>query len=341
MEMLTWKKCPPLVTGIPLGSVENLAIEENTDNLTLTWKDPDDIIFNGEEKAIWAGTKVLRKEGEYPQNENDGILIVDSTVRDQYITEGLVDTDVQKEKQYNYCLFPYTDKNVYTMSDLNKISGSLIDYSSVLSKNSWEIIHKASVLGIAKDLWSIGDEKDGFQILAFDHDDLADGSGKAGITFALNENNSITSSWGTPTANLLYVQSNYYKKLTELYENFNQDIAPYIKKVNKRCLNTYSLSPSTSDYEMYLFPFSIVEIFGTEGGVIGERFYGEGKKYENSESVLLSSHPEDNYYPFGTKGYMSRTFTYAKKFWYVNGRNNLSDYGMQYDYINIRYGFCI
>lgn len=331
---------PSESTDTSVDNVQDLVLEKSPGNLTLTWKDPDDVVFNGNTIAKWAGTKVVRKIGSLPTNIKDGVLIADNTVKDQYSSVGFQDADLVENTEYNYALFPYTTKDIYTLSDLNRVSGSP-GYNPILAKNTWKTIHDASVLGIAKDLWSIGDEKDGFQILAFDHDDLADGSGKAGITFALKENSSITSSWGTPTANLLYVQSNYYKKLTELYENFNQDITPYIKKVKKKCLNTYASTASVSDYEMHLFPFSIVEIFGTEGGVIGERFYGEGKKYENSESVLLSSRPEDNYYPFSGKGYMSRTFTYAKTFWYVNGQNKLSNYGMQYDYINIRYGFCI
>lgn len=66
--------------------------------------------------------------------------------------------------------------------------------SATLSENSWKQISQVSSEGNAAGLWSVGDEIDitlngayaqtlTLQIADFNHDDLADGSGKAGITF--------------------------------------------------------------------------------------------------------------------------------------------------------------
>ncbi len=130
-ETYNWLKVGGEGSNVQVGNVQDLTLEENSDNLTLRWKDPDDVIFNGKTIAEWAGTKVVRKEGGSPESVEDGILITDSKVRNQYAVDGLQDTDVVADVQYNYALFPYTTKNVYTMSDLNKISGALVAHVPV------------------------------------------------------------------------------------------------------------------------------------------------------------------------------------------------------------------
>lgn len=71
-------------------------------------------------------------------------------------------------------------------------------YDKVLANNSWTQIAEASKNGCANMLWNIGDEIEveltgkyaqtlTLQIADFYHDDLADGSGKAGITFICKE----------------------------------------------------------------------------------------------------------------------------------------------------------
>lgn len=97
------------------------------DSLSLKWKDPEDVIFNGETIGQWAGTKVVRKAEEDPVSVDDGVLVLDSTVKSQYETEGFADSDISGQVDYHYALFPYTVKNVYTMSDLNRVNGMLAD----------------------------------------------------------------------------------------------------------------------------------------------------------------------------------------------------------------------
>lgn len=111
------------VSGAQVGNVHDLALKGRPDSLVLTWKDPENVIFNGEPIAEWAGTKVVRKEGEPPQSIEDGVLITDSTVKDQYSANGLQDTNVVDDVVYNYALFPYTTQNAYTASDANRVSG--------------------------------------------------------------------------------------------------------------------------------------------------------------------------------------------------------------------------
>lgn len=111
------------VSGAQVGNVRDLVLKSRPDSLVLTWKDPENVIFNGEPIAEWAGTKVVRKEGGNPESVDDGTLVADSTVRDQYAVDGLQDSDVVVDTQYNYALFPYTTQNVHTSSDVNRVNG--------------------------------------------------------------------------------------------------------------------------------------------------------------------------------------------------------------------------
>ena len=111
------------VSGAQVGNVRDLVLKSRPDSLVLTWKDPENVIFNGDTIAEWAGTKVVRKEGEPPKSIEDGVLITDSTVKDQYSADGLQDTNVVDDVVYNYALFPYTTQNAYTASDVNRING--------------------------------------------------------------------------------------------------------------------------------------------------------------------------------------------------------------------------
>lgn len=137
-ETYTWVKIGGGGFGSHLGNVQDLILEENADSLTLTWKDPDDVVFNGETIAKWAGTKVIRKEGSSPESVEDGVLIADSTVRGQYAFNGLDDVDVEKDIQYNYALFPYTAKEVYTTSDDNRVMGTVRQEWNLVSSNNIE-----------------------------------------------------------------------------------------------------------------------------------------------------------------------------------------------------------
>ena len=88
----------------------------------LTWQDPTDVVVDGTTITSWAGTQIRRKTGNYPVNEKDGVLVVDSKVRDQYKTTPYVDSGLTNDVEYYYMAFPYTDKRVFTVDPANRIS---------------------------------------------------------------------------------------------------------------------------------------------------------------------------------------------------------------------------
>ena len=97
------------------------ASRESENSVRLYWRDPDDVIVDGNIITKWAGTQIRRKVGNYPVNEKDGELVVDSKIRNQYSTTPFVDSGLDKDTEYYYMAFPYTDKNVFTVDSANRV----------------------------------------------------------------------------------------------------------------------------------------------------------------------------------------------------------------------------
>lgn len=347
-ETYTWIKIGGGLGGVPLSDCKALALDEGSDQITLTWEDPDNVVFNGETIAEWAGTKVVRKEGSNPESVDDGILITDSTVRNQYALEGLKDTDVVEDTQYNYALFPYTAKNVYTMSDANRASGSLqaLVYEPILADNTWEQISAVSKAGKAREIWNLGDEKDGYMIIGFDHDDLSDGSGKAGITFFLADTKFVTmnlSSVWAPNGNtyIAYPDTTINQKLESEYEIYLPDgVKKEIVQVSKKYALDKNAVPNIATYDCKAFLFSVVELTGYSNGISKSLYRDyEGEMYEGIDKLN----------GYGNKLWWTRTYAGGSGFAevlhvddYNNSTKKLSTRSLNRAYqMYIRFGFCI
>ena len=57
-----------------LGPVTEQGIKSEGGYVYVNWKDPDDVIVDGEVTARWAGTKIVRKEGSAPESVEDGAV---------------------------------------------------------------------------------------------------------------------------------------------------------------------------------------------------------------------------------------------------------------------------
>lgn len=156
-------------------------------SLTLNWSDPED----GAPASEWKGTAVVCKEGEPPKSIDDGEVVCESAVKNQYRDAGLV-LDVGGPGYY-YGVFPYTKDGVVNTDGANVVYIPNAGYDVALENASWSDIAYISSQGIADQVWSVGDEKEivlsgdysgsvTMQIAGFNHDSLASG-GTAGITF--------------------------------------------------------------------------------------------------------------------------------------------------------------
>ena len=97
----------------------------NSGGTLITWKDPEDSSI-----ATWGGTMIVRKEGSFPVNESDGVVVVDSKIRNQYEEIPFIDETAVEGVENFYRIFPYTDKGVFVVgspSEEYKLSGTYIN----------------------------------------------------------------------------------------------------------------------------------------------------------------------------------------------------------------------
>jgi len=111
----------------------------------------------------------------------------------------------------------------------------------VFANNSWENIALACQLGAVPETWAVGDEKeitiDGWEytvnIIGKDHDDYADGSGKAPLTFQLYHLCNVlamnSTDTNSPKKNLFWQQLRKGKKVSfilSLYSTQSETAIP-------------------------------------------------------------------------------------------------------------------
>jgi hypothetical protein len=178
--------------------------------------------------------------------------------------------------------------NVEAMVDVEKYYGiypvGIVPESS-LHNMTWPEIADIAASGNAAGTFGAGDEKDiqlttgevlTLQIYGFNHDDLADGSGKAGITFGMKDlmadmramNSANTNAGGfTGSAMYTWLQG-------DLYNALPTDLKAVLKTVSKKTsAGSQSITMNTDDMKIFLF--SEVEVFGA----VDYSLEGEGAQY--------------------------------------------------------------
>jgi len=170
---------------------------------------------------------------------------------------------------------------------------------SLLSRLSWSEIAAISESGKASQYFNIGDEKQitlgtgetiTMLILGFNHDDLSDGSGKAGITFGMKNclgiryqmDSSGYANAGWPNCSMRD------DTIPLLYEQLPADVRSVIKTVTK-LTGSYVLSGTLQPTNDRLFLLSVVEVMGTNYSSPGNRtsFAGEGTQYDYYKNAII------------------------------------------------------
>lgn len=111
-----------ILIGNPSGLSAEGDVAGDIAQIIIKWADPADVIVHGVTVAQWAGTRLVRNEEHPPVDENDGVTVKDSKGRNQYATNGFVDTGIMQDIMYYYALFPYTSDGVFTVDVINHIS---------------------------------------------------------------------------------------------------------------------------------------------------------------------------------------------------------------------------
>lgn len=108
--------------GLPTGNCSNLRKEVKGSVVRLRWADPGDSTVGGVLLSSWAGTKLVRKRGGYPETENDGTVVCDNKVLNAYDSVWFEDdlgADAGDPKEYYYRTFPYNDQGLHNRNPSN------------------------------------------------------------------------------------------------------------------------------------------------------------------------------------------------------------------------------
>jgi len=105
----------------PPGDVTGFRVWAEDSVIKLSWRDPEDTCVDNAMLSKWAGTKIVRKEGSYPVNENDGYSIVYSYKRNSYQNTVFMDNlDVKPGSVYYYQAFPWNSDSIYNRNPVNR-----------------------------------------------------------------------------------------------------------------------------------------------------------------------------------------------------------------------------
>lgn len=110
-------------TSIAPKAVSNVSIKNGNGKVSITWTDPNDVTLEGVTLSTWAGTKLVMNESNYPTNENDGTVILNSTTRNQYQSTAYTVTGLTNNKTYYFALFPYSTDGIYNYSETGRLLG--------------------------------------------------------------------------------------------------------------------------------------------------------------------------------------------------------------------------
>lgn len=89
------------------------SIVKKTSTVELRWQEPEN------SSAVWKKTVIVKKQGSYPENDSDGIVVTVNTVRNKYAKTAFVDTQANNADWY-YRAFPVSSNNVASYHELNK-----------------------------------------------------------------------------------------------------------------------------------------------------------------------------------------------------------------------------
>lgn len=333
---------------IPLDPPTSFIAQPSNARIELSWTDPKDKYATPEGEQMedtdqlvskWAYTKIVRKEGSQPTNPNDGVIVLTSSVYNEYQSTIYIDQSVVNGVVYYYAVYAYNTDGVFSDPAM---SGPVEPYqwSAILDDNSWKDIDDACTLGVHTSLWEIGDEKEDissygteqYVIIGFDLDQLSDKSGAACITFSPKHCLPNQTYWrnkyaGSPyndSSIRTYVNSNGKSSLPATLQN-------YVLPVRKKCNNLlYSTTVSTIDDECWLFAFNELGMGSTNVNMKDSDFvYPYYASSANRIKYLSNTLTATGYFTRSI-GYR-HTATNGNTFWYYHTITNSGEGGYERD----------
>lgn len=324
-------------TITPPKPVNNPTVENANASVIIKWQDPENTVISGSTTSTWAGTKLVMKETGYPANPDDGILVVDNTVRDKYKTTGYTVTGLTNGKKYYFTLFPYSTDGIYNYDAGNRLLGEpeglkIVTFADGTDAEITKMIeaHYAGKINIG-DYWAVGDKRTihhnamsatgvseshkandyAYVIIGIEHDDLVtpiNGKTKAAITIQTERMLYLDT---TTKYNSSYDTSHEcgYMNSPRTNDGGWQDCERRIwcNEVYKKCLPTYiqnmmkqvKKKTSGGSSNDYAFLPSEIEIFGSTT----YSFAGEGKQYQYFKNATANRYKKPRHGSDYVSGY--------------------------------------
>lgn len=324
-------------TITPPKPVNNPTVENANASVIIKWQDPENTVISGSTTSTWAGTKLVMKETGYPANPDDGILVVDNTVRDKYKTTGYTVTGLTNGKKYYFTLFPYSTDGIYNYDAGNRLLGEpeglkIVTFADGTDAEITKMIeaHYAGKINIG-DYWAVGDKRTihhnamsatgvseshkandyAYVIIGIEHDDLVtpiNGKTKAAITIQTERMLYLDT---TTKYNSSYDASHEcgYMNSSRTNDGGWQDCERRIwcNEVYKKCLPTYiqnmmkqvKKKTSGGSSDDYAFLPSEIEIFGSTT----YSFAGEGKQYQYFKNATANRYKKPRHGSDYVSGY--------------------------------------
>lgn len=113
-------------SGIPPSNCKNLTIKKSGLNYSLKWQDPDDTILDKQTLSSWGKTVIVRKEGSFPADIDDGDIIIENTTKDAYFETALTDTVENANSDYYYKAFPVSLNGAINYNAKNNFTEAII-----------------------------------------------------------------------------------------------------------------------------------------------------------------------------------------------------------------------
>lgn len=121
-------------SGLPPANCRNLRIEKVGLNYQLNWFDSKDTVINDLTLCTWGGTVIVRKVGSYPEDINDGEIVLNNTERNKYSSTPFINTVDNVETEYFFRAFPYSVNGVFNL-DKQNVFGEIV-YEFIVDLNN-------------------------------------------------------------------------------------------------------------------------------------------------------------------------------------------------------------
>lgn len=141
----SWVRLPTPEVGVGIATEITCVFNASHTEVLLRWRDPKDVGV-----YVWKKTRVLKKAGGYPANENDGVIVAESTQRDEYYDKELIDfVPPNISTNWYYKVFTYSVDGVVTTDDSCRTAPKSPEWSDMSAQIQ---------AGLAPQIFHIGDE---------------------------------------------------------------------------------------------------------------------------------------------------------------------------------------